>query len=191
MLWKPGCSQVPEPRILSAPWPARLKKAAVRPVAPTSQSPAATATAIGCAESKNTMSTSMPCSAKKPFSLATKFGLPPIERTTPAFTLSAARLGVATATAKLHPRITASAACIGFILVLPAVLWAERHDIAPIDNVGGVEIALHHPLRAIPCNLMQHVGDVEPRLGIHIAEALVEDFGRLAGVFGENGEQRR
>ncbi len=57
--------------------------------------------------------------------------------------------------------------------------------------LGRVEIVFHHALRAIPGDLLQHVGLVEPRLGIHIAEALIDHLGRLAGVFGEDREQLR
>jgi hypothetical protein len=73
--------------------------------------------AIGCAESKKTISTSMPCSAKKPFSLPMKLGLPPIERTTPAFTLSAARLGIAAASARLDPKSSAVSMRLCFITI--------------------------------------------------------------------------
>src|SRR5690348_11982592 len=80
-LWKPLRSQVPAAMILSVPCPARLKNAAVMAVAAKSQSPEATASAIGWAEVKVTILASRPSRAKKPLSLAMKLGAPPIDWT--------------------------------------------------------------------------------------------------------------
>ena len=81
----------------------------MRPVAPTSTCPAASATAMGPAAWKNTSSGSIPNSRKKPFSTPTKIGAEEMSLRTPTLTLSAGSAPVASsisasaASARIRP----------------------------------------------------------------------------------------
>src|SRR5579883_2391322 len=72
--------------ILRLPLPARLKKPAVKAVVPNCTSPAATATAIGCAASNGTISASRPSALKQPLSRAMKIGEEEVSGMRPIFT---------------------------------------------------------------------------------------------------------
>ena len=65
-------------------------------------------------------------------------------------------------------------------------MLVKGQDIALVDDILAVHIGLHHALGLVPGDLMQHLADIEPLLGIGIGDAQSDVLGRLAGVFGED-----
>jgi len=49
-------------------------------------------------------------------------------------------------------------------------LSGPRDDIAPVDHVGRIEIALHHALLAKPSDLVQHILNIDALIGIGIGD---------------------